>query len=137
MCKYHATKVISGTWELSYPARLAKLKLPTLAYRRNRGDAILTYELMTANILPALFPTVGPNSRTRGHYLKLVKQPTLSRVHTQFFSSRIVNSWNKLSEETVTAESVDIFKRRLDTQWSTRERKLNWKATDQHSASGH
>jgi hypothetical protein len=26
----YATKMISGIWELSYPARLAKLKLPTL-----------------------------------------------------------------------------------------------------------
>ena len=39
--------------DLSYPERLKKLKLPTLAYRRIRGDMIETYkikrEFMTTN----------------------------------------------------------------------------------------
>jgi hypothetical protein len=106
--------------EFSYPARLAKLRLPTLVHKKNRCDAILIYKLMRANMPPVLFPTVGPSSRTRGYQLKLVKQPILSRVHAQFFSSRIINSWNKFSGETVTAESVDIFKQRLDNEWSSR-----------------
>jgi hypothetical protein len=36
----HATKVMSSMQELSYPARLPKLKLLTLVYRRERGNAI-------------------------------------------------------------------------------------------------
>jgi len=48
--------------ELSYPARVVKLKFTTLGYRRNRGDAILAYKLMRAYTLQSLFPTVGPNS---------------------------------------------------------------------------
>ena len=75
--------------ELSYPARPAKLKLPTLVYRRNRGDEILTYRLMMANTLPVLFSTVIPNSRTRGHQSKLVKQPTYSKA--------VLNSCNQQS----------------------------------------
>jgi len=72
--------------ELSHPARLAKPELPTLVYRRNSVDAILAYKLMMANMLPALFSTVDPNSRTRGHCLKLVKQSTLYGVfHTNSF----------------------------------------------------
>ena len=63
----HATKVIYGMWELSYPVILSKLNLPTLVYRRNEGDVILAYKLLRANALPALFPTAGTNSRTRGH----------------------------------------------------------------------
>jgi len=59
--------LISGMWELSYPTRLPKLNLSTLVYRRNRGDVILTYNLTRANTLPALFPSVGPNSRTISH----------------------------------------------------------------------
>ena len=112
----HATEVISGLQELSYPARIAKLKLPTLVYWRNRGGPILTYKLFWANTLTALFSIVGPNSRTRGHQLKHVKQSSLSRVHAQFFSSRIIKSWNKISEKAVTAESMDIFKGRLDAE---------------------
>ena len=79
--------MISGIQGLSYPVRLSKLNLPTLVYRRNRGDAILACKLMRANTLPSLFPTVGTNSRTRARHLKLVKQSTISRVCTQFLSS--------------------------------------------------
>jgi hypothetical protein len=88
----HATKVISGMQELSYPVRLSNLNLPTLVYRRSRGDAILAFKLLRANILPALIPTVSTNSRIRHHQLKLVKQSTTSRVHSQFFSTHIVNN---------------------------------------------
>jgi len=30
-----------------YPERLRQLDLPTLAYRRNRGDMIVTYKLLS------------------------------------------------------------------------------------------
>jgi len=53
--------------ELSYPATLAQLKLPTLVYKENGGDAILSYKLMRANTLPAFSPTIGSNSRARSH----------------------------------------------------------------------
>ena len=43
-----ATKLVPGLSELSYPDRLRKLNLPTLAYRRVRGDMIQVYK-MTCN----------------------------------------------------------------------------------------
>jgi hypothetical protein len=48
----------------------------------------------------------------------------------------VVNNWNKLSNETVTAESVDVFKQRLDAEWSSRECKLNLGATEDATAPG-
>ena len=44
-----ATKLINGMSEMSYPDRLRKLKLPTLAYRRIRGDMIELYKLIHGN----------------------------------------------------------------------------------------
>ena len=41
-----ATKMVPGLSDLPYPERLRKLKLPTLAYRRVRGDMIQTFKLM-------------------------------------------------------------------------------------------
>ena len=38
-----ATKMIQGMGK--YPERLRQLELPTLAYRRNRGDMIVTYKM--------------------------------------------------------------------------------------------
>ena len=39
--------MIPGMPKISYPDRLRKLKLPTLMYRRARGDMIETYELLS------------------------------------------------------------------------------------------
>ena len=39
-----ATRLVPGLKELSYPDRLRRLKLPTLSYRRHRGDMIHTYK---------------------------------------------------------------------------------------------
>ena len=39
-----ATKLVNGFGKLSYSERLEKLKLPTLAFRRLRGDMIETYK---------------------------------------------------------------------------------------------
>ncbi|XP_060068745.1 uncharacterized protein LOC132548866 [Ylistrum balloti] len=41
-----ATKLIPGLKELSYSDRLKKLGLPTLAYRRLRGDMINVFKIM-------------------------------------------------------------------------------------------
>ena len=41
-----ATKQIPGLCNLSHPERLKKLKLPTLAYRRIRGDMIKAYKIL-------------------------------------------------------------------------------------------
>ena len=40
-----ATKLIPGYIHLSYPERLCKLKIPTLSYRRTRGDMIQVFKL--------------------------------------------------------------------------------------------
>ena len=40
-----ATKMIPELKHLSYPERLKKLKLPTMAYRRARGDMIEVFKI--------------------------------------------------------------------------------------------
>ena len=40
------TKMIQGMKNFKYPERLRQLELPTLAYRRNRGDMIVTRTLL-------------------------------------------------------------------------------------------
>jgi len=39
--------MIQGMENFKYPERLKQLELPTLAYRRNRGDMIVTYKLLS------------------------------------------------------------------------------------------
>ena len=47
-----ATKMIPTLKNLTYPERLKKLKLPTLAYRRARGDMIEVYKIVTGTYDP-------------------------------------------------------------------------------------
>jgi len=39
--------MIQEMGNFKYPERLRQLDLPTLAYRRNRGDMIVTYKLLS------------------------------------------------------------------------------------------
>ena len=42
-----ATKLVITVKHLSYKERLERLKLPTLKYRRTRGDMIEVYKILT------------------------------------------------------------------------------------------
>ena len=50
----------------------------------------------------------------RGHNYKLYKNRSLKQCRTCFFSHRVVNCWNLLTQEVVDAPSLEIFKNRLD-----------------------
>jgi len=41
-----------------------------------------------------------------------------------------VNLWNNLKENTVSAESTDVFKRRLDAEWSDKLWRFDWDAPE-------
>ena len=70
-----ATKMIQGMGNFKYPERLRQLELPTLAYRRNSGDMIVTYKLLSALYdeqvtLQLDMATIGQH-HTRGNSRKL------------------------------------------------------------------
>ncbi len=116
-----ATKQLPGMSNLSYPERLKKLELPTLSYRRLRGDLIETYKIMNGvyDQEPASFLTPWTEATDvdglRGHSKKLFLQRANSCLRQNNFSIRTVKIWNSLPEEIVSASSTDSFKNRLDT----------------------
>ena len=61
--------------------------------------------------------TVQSQARTRGHTKKLFKKQLRLDLRKHFFSQRLVDEWNSLSEETVTPETVNQFKARLNKFW--------------------
>jgi len=69
-----ATKLVISIKNLTYKDRLERLKLPTLKYRRIRGDMIEVYEILTNkyNSRVNLYLEKQQDSITRGHSLKLV-----------------------------------------------------------------
>ena len=55
--------------------------------------------------------------QTRGHNWKMFKPQHTLDVRKYAFSVRIINDWNSLSAEVVNAESLNIFKNKLDKLW--------------------
>ena len=113
-----ATKQVPGLHSLSYPERLRKLGLPTLEFRRLRGDLIETFKIVQGiyNITATDFFTFA-NSNTRGHSKKIVKPSTNSTIRTNSFSFRTISHWNSLPEDIICAPTLNTFKNRLDKHW--------------------
>ena len=121
-----ATKIIPTLRHLPYQDRLQHLKLHSLAFRRKRGDMIQVYKILhnledlgDNNILP-----LNPDERTRGHSLKLMKARSNTRIRQHTFANRVTNDWNSLTEDIVTATSVNSFKNKLDRHWSNQHYNL-------------
>ena len=118
--------MVLGLEGKSHEERLKELKLPTLIYRRARGDLIQVYKyLHNMNPHPEDMLVLSQGGRTRGHSLKLKIDFYRLNVRGHFFTQRVVNSWNKLKEETVTAPNLNLFKNRLDLEWENKPWKYN------------
>ena len=114
-----ATKLVPELKVLTYIERLKKLKLPSLAHRRRRGDMIQTFKIIKGiEYIPSeRFFKVCKESSTRGHSLKLEKPRCKTTVRQRHFSQGIINDWNSLPERVVAAKDVNQFKTRIDQYW--------------------
>ena len=119
-----ATRLLPELKNLDYETRLKILDLPSLVYRRYRGDAIETYKYLHGlyqvnhdGIFCLCASDPVPQVTTRGHSYKLCKKRCNTRSRQQFFGNRIVNLWNSLPEDVVSAPSLNTFKSRLDKHW--------------------
>ncbi|KAI8501002.1 hypothetical protein Bbelb_210970 [Branchiostoma belcheri] len=126
-----ATKRVPGIQHLSYEERLRVLKLPTLLYRRLRGDLINTFKFVHGlyDTTPCI-PDRQRETRTRGHNLRLKRIATKTNKRLLFFSNRIVPWWNELPEEVVSAPTVTAFKIRFDKYMEHHPVKYSYKALD-------
>jgi len=87
-----------------------------LEERRNRADLIEVFKMIKG--LPAIpwssFFHVAAESSTRGHSWKFVKKSCWSDTRLYFFSQRVVNRWNSLSQAEGDAPSINSFKNHLE-----------------------
>jgi hypothetical protein len=114
-----ATKLISNISHLSYEERLKSLRLDSLAIRRRRNDMLQVYRIIHGidNINASDFFEFSSDSITRGHRYKINKPRVITSQRQNTFSIRIVNDWNSLNNDTVSSESINIFKTRLAGEW--------------------
>ena len=116
-----ATKMVRGLKNVPYQERLIMLQLTSVKQRLLRGDLIEVYKILTgrSKLKADLFFERSTSTRTRGHHLKLEKRRAVHRARNEFFSHRVVNHWNQLPSEVVSAPSTNCFKNRLDQHWAT------------------
>ena len=119
-----ATKQMPGMKELSYSERLKKLKLPTLSYRRLRGDLIEMYKLTNgiydgdSNKIVKLWADVTDRTSKRGHSLKLFPHRANKDIRKNSYIVRTTPKWNSLPAFVANAPSLNSFKNRLDNLYS-------------------
>ena len=124
-----ASKILPSMKEVKYVDRLRHLKLPTLAYRRVRGDLIQVYKIVhgLSDIRQdLLFKNAQQDIGTRGHSYKFQKQHSRLRLRENSFSIRIVNTWNSLPDQVVCAKTVNEFKIGIDAALSLTHDMYTW-----------
>jgi hypothetical protein len=118
-----ATKLVDGLKELPYSDRLKKLNLPTLVYRRARGDMIEMWKhfhIYDHNTIAASFQPRKRTSRQHQYQLHPLRPNDGKRgIQTNSFYFRTADTWNKLPKCVVDAKNIDTFKNTLDEYWNS------------------
>ena len=112
-----ATKIIPEIKDLPYQDRLETLKIPTLSYRRLRGDLIQVYKILHGvNDVQkeAFFEMSSEETGTRGNSMKIQKKHARLNIRKNSFTHRIVSPWNRLPKRAVCAITVTAFKNEVD-----------------------
>ena len=106
------TRSVSGLADRPYNERLRVLDLFSIKGRLLRADLIMVWKIFhgMSPLQPGDLFTLANSSRTRGHPLKIRVQRPNQGTRARFFSSRVVESWNALSHDTVTADTISKFK---------------------------
>ena len=129
-----ATKQIPGMKNLTYEERLRKLKLPTLKYRRHRGDMIELYKITTGKYDPEITDFIrwrkdySARTNARGNSHKLFAQRPKLDLRKYSFTVRATNIWNSLPDHIASSKTTNTFKNRLDKFWANQDLLYNYKS---------
>ena len=115
------TKKIHEVKKLPYEERLKRINLPSLEFRRFRGDLIETYK-----IAHNLYDKTSVNSllnfrsksRLRGHNFTIIKNTSNKNLYQNFFTNRVCNPWNNLPNDIVNAKTINSFKNKIDQKFN-------------------
>ena len=112
-----ATKILNTIKDLPYADRLRYLKLPSIKYRQIRNDIIQTYKIIhnIDNIDGNSLFQVN-NVNTRNPDSKLYKCYSRTNIRSNYFSNRVNNIWNSLSETTKNSPDMDKLKQNIDME---------------------
>ena len=116
------TKQVSGIGNLPYEERLDRLGLTTLQARRERGDVVETYKIITGkvDVIPSTWfsPLTSrdgaASTRATSGYLNLARREASSEMRKNQFSVRVVPMWNSLPDQVKSQDTLNNFKNAYD-----------------------
>ena len=113
------TRMIPDLKDLPYEQRLAKTKLWSLEDRRIRADLIEVYKIIhgLSTVSSNTFFEFSHNRITRG-LSEVTKESCINWSTSTFFSERVINQWNKLNEDAVTAPTLNSFKGKIQSLYN-------------------
>ena len=111
---------------LNYSDRIRELGLPSLQYRRTRADLIEVFKILNGidNCDKTQLFHTQPLQRTRGNSQKLFKCQFRLDLRKHFFSQRVIDDWNILSENVISSDSINQFKSKLNKLWKGKPTKF-------------
>jgi len=114
--QHRFTRLFPHLRGLPYEERLHQLRLWSLEECWNRADLLETFKMVKGIAATpwSVFFHRAEDKITRSHSLKLVKNHCHCNTRLQFFSQRVINRWNSLTEEDISVSSVNCFKNSLE-----------------------
>ena len=116
------TRQVSGMGGMEYQQRLDLLGLTTLKDRRERGDMIESYKILTGKV--DVDPTIwftplddregAMSTRATSGYLNLARKDAKSEPRRNQFSVRVVPKWNELPDQVKDQPTLNSFKNAYD-----------------------
>ena len=118
-----ATKQVDGLSNMTYEECLRKLNLPTMAYRRLRGDLIEVYKHLNSydtELLPASFQRrLRPSRKHQRQLYDRIPKDGACGVQSNSFYYRVPKVWNELPNYVVQSQTLNSFKNQLDHHFSS------------------
>ena len=115
-----ATRLVSSLRFLPYKQRLEELSLPSLTFRRLRGDLIQTFKIIKGIddcSVDKFFKMSSQAIVTRGHSMKIEKPRCTTSFALRQFSNRVINDWNSLPQHVVDVSDTNKFKILIDRHY--------------------
>jgi hypothetical protein len=113
---------------LPYPERMRILDLPSLKFRRLRGDLIQAYKIVNGieNIDTKTLFQLNTNSKTRNLQNNICIRDCRTNKRKFSFSNRVAPAWSKLPVTTKNANNLNTFKNLLEKINSIQESKFEY-----------
>ena len=113
--------MIAGLQGLPYEEKLRELNLCTLVERRKKFDMVQVFKILGRidNVdFSSWFTLVGENvvrpTRGTAYAMNLIPSRSNTDIRRNFFSNRVVSTWNSLPTELKKSRTLNIFKTGLE-----------------------